>query len=105
MRLSLGDRLKSYELLRICVILALLAGFALSPKLWLSSRLYPLTPVWLFLRPLGSPGDRILFFATIALLIGSLVRPRRPLLAASCVLLVLLALQDQSRWQPWFYQY
>jgi hypothetical protein len=27
---------------RITVILALLAGFALSPKLWLSSRLYPL---------------------------------------------------------------
>lgn len=105
MRLSLGDRLKSYELLRICVILALLAGFALSPKLWLSSRLYPLTPVWSFLQPLGSPGDRILFFCTIALLIASLVWPRRAILGASCVLLVLLALQDQSRWQPWFYQY
>jgi uncharacterized membrane protein YphA (DoxX/SURF4 family) len=105
MRLSPGDRLKSYELLRICVIVALLAGFALSPKLWLSSRLYPLTPVWSFLRPLGSPGDRIVLFATIALLIGSLVRPGRVILAAACALLLVLAIQDQSRWQPWFYQY
>lgn len=92
-------------LLRITVILALLAGFALSPKLWLSSRLYPLTPVWSFVRPFGSPADAIVLFALIALLIAAGVAPRREVWAAVFVLLAVVALQDQSRWQPWFYQY
>jgi hypothetical protein len=105
MPLSLGDRLGSSGLLRISVILGLLAGFALSPKLWLSSRIYPLTPVWPFLRPLSSPGDYIVLFALIALLMALIVAPRREILVAVFALLLLLALQDQSRWQPWFYQY
>lgn len=92
-------------MLRIVVILGLLAGFALSPKLWLSSRIYPLTPVWSFLKPLSSPGDDILFIALIALLIALAVAPRREIQAAAFALLLLVALQDQSRWQPWFYQY
>ena len=92
-------------LLRISVILGLLAGFALSPRLWLSSRFYPLTPVWSFIRPIPSPGDYILFFMLAALLIGAAVFPRREILAAVFVLFVLLILQDQSRLQPWFYQY
>ncbi len=62
----MGGRARSCESLRICVILGLLAGFALSPKLWLSSRLYPLTPVWPFLMPLGFPGDYIVFGASPA---------------------------------------
>lgn len=91
--------------LRVTVILGLLAGFALSPKLWLSSRLYPLTPVWSFLQPLRSPGDYVVIFALAVLLIALIVAPRREILTAAFVLLALLALQDQSRWQPWFYQY
>src|SRR6202161_2693204 len=92
-------------LLRIVAILGLLAGFALSPKLWLSSRLYPLTPVWSFVRPLRSPVDYIVFFALIALLVAACAAPRRKILTAVFILLAVLAFQDQSRWQPWFYQY
>jgi hypothetical protein len=92
-------------LLRITVILALLAGFALSPKLWLSSRFYPLTPVWSFFRPFSSPVDAIVFFALIALLIAAGVAQRREVWVAVFALLAVVALQDQSRWQPWFYQY
>jgi len=84
-------------------------GFArwtrMSPKLWLSSRLYPLTPVWSFFRSPSSPGDHIIYFALIALLISACVIPRREILIGVFTLLALLALQDQSRWQPWFYQY
>ena len=87
------------------IVLGLLAGFALSPKLWLSSRLYPLTPVWSFNRPLGSPIDSIIFFALMALLIVVSIAPRPDVLIAVFALLALVALQDQSRWQPWFYQY
>jgi len=92
-------------LLRISVILGLLAGLALSPKLWLSSRVYPFTPVWSFLKPPGAPIDYIVFFAVIALLIAAAIVPRREFWIALFALLALLAFQDQSRWQPWFYQY
>jgi hypothetical protein len=92
-------------LLRISVIAGLLAGFALSPKLWLSSRFYPLMPVWSFIKPLRSPGDYIVLFTLVALLIAAALVPRREILIAVFVVLVLVVLQDQSRLQPWFYQY
>ncbi|HEX4593383.1 MAG TPA: hypothetical protein VH157_03865 [Bryobacteraceae bacterium] len=98
-------RLTRIAWLRISVILALLAGFALSPKLWLSTRLYPLTPLWSFVRPFPSPVDSILFFTLIGLFIAAAVVPRRGILIAVFVLLGAIAVQDQSRWQPWFYQY
>ena len=91
--------------LRITVILALLAGFALAPKLWLSSRLYPLAPVFSFLRPFSFPSDYLTLILLAALLIAVMIKPRPVILAAVFALLALLALQDQSRWQPWFYQY
>jgi hypothetical protein len=91
--------------LRITVILGLLGGLALSPKLWISSRFYPFTPVWSFLGPFRPPVDYVVLFALVALLLALIVTPRRPLFAAVFALLLLLALQDQSRWQPWFYQY
>jgi hypothetical protein len=105
LRQFLFAHLSKVALLRISVTFGLLAGFWLSPKLWLSSRLYPLTPVWSFVRPFGSPADRIVFFALIALLIAASVAPRREILIAVFALLMVLAVQDQSRWQPWFYQY
>lgn len=101
----LSAYLTKIALLRISVIAGLLAGFALSPKLWLSSRLYPLTPVWSFIKPLTSPGDYIVFFTVIALLIAAAIVPRREIQIAVFVLLTLVVLQDQSRLQPWFYQY
>jgi hypothetical protein len=102
---SPAGRIGRYTLLRAAVILGLLAGFALSPKLWLSSRFYPLTPVWSFLKPLRSPGDYVVMLVLAALLIVLIVVPRRAILIAVFALLALLALQDQSRLQPWFYQY
>jgi uncharacterized membrane protein YphA (DoxX/SURF4 family) len=83
----------------------MLAGFALSPKLWMSSRFYPLTPVWSVFKPLASPADYIVFFTVTALLIAAAIVPRREILIALFVLLGWLVLQDQSRLQPWFYQY
>lgn len=87
------------------MVLGLLAGFALSPKLWLSSRLYPLTPVWSFVRAPGPPSDHIIFFALITLLAIVSVAPRPAALIAVFALLAVVSLEDQSRWQPWFYQY
>ncbi len=87
------------------MLLGLLAGLALSQKLWLSSRLYPLTPVFPFIRPYNPPADRVVFYAVIFLLALLCIAPKRHFLIAALALLFLLAMQDQSRWQPWFYQY
>jgi hypothetical protein len=43
-------------------------GFLLSPKLWLRSRLYPLTPVSAFLHPIPWPFDLLVFLALLLLL-------------------------------------
>jgi hypothetical protein len=91
--------------LRIGLLLGLVAGLALSPKLWVSSRYYPLTPVLPLFKPLPYPTDYAVYFALIALLLVLCVAPRRAVFAGAFALIALLALQDQSRWQPWFYQY
>jgi hypothetical protein len=85
---------------------ALVMGLLLSPKLWLSARSYPLVPVADFLPPIPAPLDT-LCFGTLLLLLGAVLavpRPRR-LLVAFLGLAVVYGLWDQSRWQPWFYQY
>jgi hypothetical protein len=92
--------------LRIGIAGGLLAGMLLSPKLWLSSRFYPLTPVLPFLRSIPYPGDYAVFILLLLLLVAIAIAPRPTKPIAGYVLLAaVLALLDQSRWQPWFYQY
>ncbi|HEX8773268.1 MAG TPA: hypothetical protein VF735_06645 [Pyrinomonadaceae bacterium] len=92
--------------LKILLPLALISGFLLSIKLWVSSRSFPLSPVadWLPVAPF--PFDYILFISLIALLILIALAARpRIYIAAFLFLIVLLGLTDQARWQPWVYQY
>lgn len=93
-------------LLRITLALACLAGFLLSTELWLASRSYPLTPVFERLPDVPNPVDQ-LWFGSLCLLLAVIVvaRRSRKFLLAFIVLAGLLSLFDQSRWQPWFYQY
>jgi hypothetical protein len=85
------------------VACALAAGLALSPHLWWSTRLYPLTPVWPGLPSLPFPWDRVLYAAMLAMAVAAVATPRViPALAAVAAIEVF---QDQSRCQPWFYQY
>ncbi len=87
------------------MLLGLIAGLALSPKLWVSSRYYPLTSVGPLLHAFLFPFDYIAYFALLAHLLALCAAPKRPILIAAFTLIALLAMQDQSRWQPWFYQY
>jgi hypothetical protein len=89
--------------LRVTIAAATILGMALSYKLWLSAREYPLTPVFPFLKPIPHPFDYILFGATLLALVLSALTPR--LIPFFATFAVVLAVCDQSRLQPWFYQY
>ena len=91
---------------RTTVCLGLIAGLLLSPKLWTSDRDYPLTPVLDLLPPVSYPLDLALFAAMLLLLAVIAIVPRPAWWTAAFVVLAFaLAAGDQSRWQPWFYQY
>jgi len=102
-RFGPGVRLKW---LKIVIASALVCGFVLSWRLWVSSRLFPLAPVWDSLPSIPFPLDYIWFFSLFALLAAIMViaQPRK-LVLIFLVLAGLLSLWDQNRWQPWFYLY
>jgi hypothetical protein len=84
----------------------LFTGLLLSHKLWTNAREYPLTPVWSFLKPLVFPFDYIVLTVMLALLAAITVVAKPVKLIFGFILLAILyASFDQSRWQPWFYQY
>jgi len=92
--------------LRITTAIAFLCGLGLSWRLWTSARLFPLAPVSDALPLLPPPIDGVLFFALIALLLATAIVPRsRVPVIASLVVALGLGVLDQTRWQPWFYQY
>src|ERR1700722_13070531 len=63
---SIRDRMDPRILkLKIAITAGLLAGFLLSPKLWLSARFYPSTPVLSFLKPLSFPFDYVVFLGML----------------------------------------
>ena len=104
-RFSPGDDTRVW-LLKIFLASGCFAGLLLSARLWLSSRDYPLTPVTEKLPAVPQPLDYILFISLLVLLILVAVSAHPSKYAAAFLLAALfLCLSDQSRWQPWFYQY
>jgi len=91
---------------RALVCLGLAAGVVLARRLYLTHTSYPMTPIAGVLLPLPSPLDHALLGAFVVLLVSAAALPRStwPLLGALAAG-VILAVWDQSRWQPWFYQY
>jgi uncharacterized membrane protein len=91
---------------RLVVAAALAAGLLLAPRLFLATRVYPRVPVLDGWPPLPSPLDVVVLGALLVALGGVALAPRpRWWAAAATVLALILAADDQSRWQPWFYQY
>jgi len=92
--------------LRILIAAGLACGLALCWRLWISSRLFPLSPVNGSLRPIPFPLD-YLSAALLFILLAAIIAAPRPkwFLTVFLVFAGLLSLWDQLRWQPWFYQY
>lgn len=94
--------------LRLALATALIAGLLLSPNLWVSTRAYPLTPLWDAIPPLPYPADYALFGLFVALVAGVGILGGRVagwLAVVALALATFLVLGDISRLQPWFYQY
>ena len=94
--------------LRIALAAGLVAGLLLSPNLWISTRSYPLTPLWDAIPPLPYPADHALFGLLLVLVTGVGVARGRAigwLGISALVIAAFFVVQDESRLQPWFYQY
>jgi hypothetical protein len=83
-----------------------LIGVALSPHLWVGHRDYPLTPVTPMLSHIPAAINTTLFVVFVCALAATVVL-RRQNWAITVALLAgtLLVCLDQSRLQPWFYEY
>ncbi len=101
-----GDS-KTVDLVTRAVLLGMLCGICSSLSLWLTgARDYPLVPAFEWWPGIGKPLDLVLpsilaIAATIRLFTGRV----RWLSALAIAAAILLALGDQTRWQPWLYQY
>src|SRR5262245_61759797 len=93
-------------LLKMAICFGCIASLLLSPKLWFTSRTYPLVPVFEKLPALSGSLDYVVF-AILLLLLALIAFSSRPLkfIVAFLILAVYLCLTDQSRLQPWLYQY
>jgi uncharacterized membrane protein YphA (DoxX/SURF4 family) len=91
---------------RFFVCFGLLCGILLSKPLWLTARHFPLVPAFSRLPAIAYPLDYICLLGMIFLLVMIAVSssPRIYILVL-LVMLAVLGLFDQGRWQPWAYQY
>lgn len=97
---------KRTDYLKVIAIIFLLTGIALSFKLWLSNRYFPLVPVFNFIPAIAAPFDSILLFTFILSSILQIFMPH--VKAAKWLFWIctgVLVITDINRIQPWFYLY
>ncbi len=84
------------------VLIAFVAGMALSPSLWEQNRFFPLAPVWSTL-----PGklNGLLLVLTGILFCVNFIWMKRSYMSALIITICILLLEDQNRLQPWVYMY
>lgn len=88
------------------IAVGMLVCMAFSGSLWMSTRLYPLTPAFGIVPPLPWPADAAVAALLVGLLVAIIARPRAwPPVAAVVALLAVLFAQDQSRLWPSFYTF
>jgi hypothetical protein len=92
--------------LKTTVILAFCIGLSMSPALWIGPRSYPLAPVSSMFPVIDGVVARGLYVALFAFAAMALVAPKpRWLIAVFLAVVAVFCLTDQTRWQPWVFQY
>lgn len=85
--------------------IGLVSGILLSWRLWTSRRDYPLFPVWDGVPQFGPGVSALVVLFLLGLLLWVILRPGRWNVSLVLAFVIILSIQDQSRWQPWAYQY
>jgi predicted DCC family thiol-disulfide oxidoreductase YuxK/uncharacterized membrane protein YphA (DoxX/SURF4 family) len=92
--------------LKAMIALVFCIGLVMSSRLWIGPRTYPLAPVLSFLPSSIYPADLFLYVA-LFVLAGAILVSARPqkFIFLFLGIITVFCLLDQTRWQPWIYQY
>jgi uncharacterized membrane protein YphA (DoxX/SURF4 family) len=92
--------------LKTVVVVAFCIGLFMSARLWIGPRSYPTAPVFSGLPALDERVAQGLFALLFVLAAAILVAPKpQKFIAAFLLILVVFCGLDQTRWQPWVFQY
>ena len=92
--------------LKTTVILAFCIGLVMSSRLWIGPRSYPPAPVFGTLPVIEGVMAYGLFAALFVFAAAALISPKpQKFIAAFLAIIAVLCLFDQTRWQPWVFQY
>ena len=92
--------------LKNTVILVFCIGLWMSRPLWIGPRSFPLAPVSSLFPVIGDAVAVALYVALFVLAAAALVAPKPGwLIAAFLAIMAAFCLTDQTRWQPWVFQY
>src|SRR5438552_1973535 len=100
----LADPAARLKWLQWVLLIACLVTMSLSAPLWLNARTYPILPISERFPVAGRPWDR-LFFGGALLFVALALWKYRWGVAGFLLITLFMALEDQNRWQPWFYLY
>jgi hypothetical protein len=92
--------------LKTAVILAFCIGLLMSSRLWIGPRSYPPAPVFGTLPAIEGVMAYGLFAALFVFAAAALISPKpQKFIAAFLAIIAVLCFFDQTRWQPWVFQY
>ncbi len=99
----LTDKQKILLVVRLAII-QFLVMIAYAPKLWITTKNFPVVPRFDFIPIPKFPFDYILAFIFVGLLILFFIKPKKIIGFSIVLLYFYLALVDQNRLQPYYYQ-
>jgi len=95
---------RNIHLVRIFAVLGFLAAMAYTPKLWITNTEFPKIPRFDFIPIPQHPWDYIMAFLLVVLLISFLFKPKKYIGISIVFLYFIMAMIDQNRLQPYFYE-
>lgn len=104
MKISNIQSFSSDVLLLKITCLAWLVAKVMSFKLWISDRVFPVVPTFDFFS-LPNSVHLALYFVSLLGIIIVFFKPQKKIIAFVLAIEVIVCLLDQTRWQPWQYQY
>jgi hypothetical protein len=92
--------------LKNTVILVFCLGLWMSSALWIGPRSFPLSPVLSLFPAIGDAAAHALYAALFVMAAAALVAPKPGWpIAGFLAVMAVFCLTDQTRWQPWVFQY